>query len=309
MVLCECFVIGSWKTISYLKLKAEWTSNIALVLIDEPIFENVHISIEPHRAVKLYARLDRRECSCQFVGFWWVSVHNGADPFLLRRGYCIGDFYGDVPKIKGVGVTLDVDMDAPLNCPTWKDGYFHFQGIPYDSALAVIIDIRTVIPGSGTSSPSGWAALPVFEPGTRFVASGYYQLPLFQGLPAQALLREMAEAETVDVALATAVKAGRLKLSPSNASVFVRLMDDQRAGHFEERADATSCVKPFLRLPSYAQNQPRLLAELRRDMPCSRTYDMVRAQEQCHRRSGLQQFRGRLLRCHCRSRGIRTRCE
>jgi hypothetical protein len=54
------------------------------------------------------------------------------------------------------------------------------QAIPYDSALAVIIDVRTVIPGSGTSSPSGWAALPVYEAGTRFVASGYYQLPLFQ---------------------------------------------------------------------------------------------------------------------------------
>ena len=55
------------------------------------------------------------------------------------------------------------------------------QGVGYDSALSLIIDIRTVIPGSGTTAPVGWAALPLFQNGPgRYMASGYYQLPIFK---------------------------------------------------------------------------------------------------------------------------------
>ena len=55
------------------------------------------------------------------------------------------------------------------------------QEVGYDSALSLIIDIRTVIPGSGTTAPVGWAALPLFQSGPgRYMASGYYQLPIFK---------------------------------------------------------------------------------------------------------------------------------
>lgn len=55
------------------------------------------------------------------------------------------------------------------------------QDVGYDSALSLIIDIRTVIPGSGTTAPVGWAALPLFQNGPgRYMASGYYQLPIFK---------------------------------------------------------------------------------------------------------------------------------
>lgn len=55
------------------------------------------------------------------------------------------------------------------------------QDVGYDSALSLIIDIRTVIPGSGTTAPVGWAALPLFQSGPgRYMASGYYQLPIFK---------------------------------------------------------------------------------------------------------------------------------
>ena len=59
--------------------------------------------------------------------------------------------------------------------------YTALQRVRYDPALALIVDIRTVLPGSGATAPVGWAALPIFESGPgRYVASGYYQLPLFQ---------------------------------------------------------------------------------------------------------------------------------
>ena len=55
------------------------------------------------------------------------------------------------------------------------------QGVGYDSALSLIIDVRTVIPGSGTTAPVGWAALPLFQTGPgRYMASGYYHLPIFK---------------------------------------------------------------------------------------------------------------------------------
>lgn len=58
------------------------------------------------------------------------------------------------------------------------------QDVGYDSALSLIIDIRTVIPGSGTTAPVGWAALPLFQNGPgRYMASGYYQLPIFKASP------------------------------------------------------------------------------------------------------------------------------
>lgn len=59
--------------------------------------------------------------------------------------------------------------------------HVYLQDVGYDSALSLIIDVRTVIPGSGTTAPVGWTALPLFQKGPgRFVASGHYQLPLFK---------------------------------------------------------------------------------------------------------------------------------
>ena len=57
----------------------------------------------------------------------------------------------------------------------------NLQEVGYDSALSLIVDVRTVIPGSGTTAPVGWAALPLFQSGPgRYMASGYYHLPIFK---------------------------------------------------------------------------------------------------------------------------------
>jgi hypothetical protein len=62
----------------------------------------------------------------------------------------------------------------------WLDGYQHFAGAPYSPSLCVVIDVRFVVPAAGSSAPAGWALLPVFERAGPYVASGAYQLPLFQ---------------------------------------------------------------------------------------------------------------------------------
>jgi hypothetical protein len=52
--------------------------------------------------------------------------------------------------------------------------------VPYQPGLVLLVDVRAVLPGSVSSSPQGWACLPVFEPAGCYVASATYQLPLFQ---------------------------------------------------------------------------------------------------------------------------------
>jgi len=86
----------------------------------------------------------------------------------------------DRPLVDDVKVTLDYDMEASLAAPRWLDGYQQFVDVPYSPGLVVIVDVRCVVPGSGSSAPAGWACLPVFERAGRFVASDTYQLPLFQ---------------------------------------------------------------------------------------------------------------------------------
>jgi hypothetical protein len=48
---------------------------------------------------------------------------------------------------------------------------------------------RLLVPTTGTSAPTGWAVLPVFERAGPYVASGTYQLPLFQGVPSRYIIQ------------------------------------------------------------------------------------------------------------------------
>ena len=60
----------------------------------------------------------------------------------------------------------------------------------YNPNLVVVIDVRG-ISGKGPPKSIGWTLLPVFEERTRFVASGYYQLPLFSGAVPSDLLDKL----------------------------------------------------------------------------------------------------------------------
>ncbi|DBA83915.1 TPA: hypothetical protein ACH3X1_006417 [Trebouxia sp. C0004] len=187
-----------------------------------------------------------------------------------------GSFYSDLPQVESVGVTLQYDMGAPLHSPIWLDGYQFFQDVGYDTALSLIIDVRTVIPGSGTTAPVGWAALPLFQTGPgRYMASGYYHLPIFKGLPSRLLLDEMAAARDVDSALIAALKAGRLKVVESHASVYVRVCDAQRMGSVQGPANEAG-AQPFLRVPPYVQEGSRVQYDMQTVKTGGRTYDNAR---------------------------------
>ena len=71
------------------------------------------------------------------------------------------------------------------------------------------------------------------------------------------------------------LQTGRLKYISSYASVLVRLCDEQRMGHLQHAAWSGS-AKPYLRLPPYVKETPRVEAELKKSKEAGRTYDNAR---------------------------------
>ena len=57
--------------------------------------------------------------------------------------------------------------------------------------------------------------------------------------------------------------------------MLVRLCDEQRMGHLQHAAWSGS-AKPYLRLPPYVRETPRVEAELKKSKEAGRTYDNAR---------------------------------
>jgi hypothetical protein len=96
--------------------------------------------------------------------------------------------------------SLVYEMSAPLVAPRWLDGLQAVRGYTDERGLCIIIDIRYIVPSTGSSTPVGWVALPILHAG-KYVASGYYQLPLFRGLPSMSVLKEMQTTNDVNATL------------------------------------------------------------------------------------------------------------
>lgn len=45
----------------------------------------------------------------------------------------------------------------------WLDGFQQFADAPYEPGMALVVDVRYLVPASGGSAPAGWGLLPVFE--------------------------------------------------------------------------------------------------------------------------------------------------
>jgi hypothetical protein len=110
----------------------------------------------------------------------------------------------DHPLLDDVRVTLDYDLSAPLAAPRWLDGYQQYAP-SYCPGMVLLVDVRALVPGSSSSAPLGWAVVPVFEQAGPYIASGAYQLPLFQGIPSAQLLSELAASIDPDAVLCDAI--------------------------------------------------------------------------------------------------------
>eukprot|EP00899_Mesostigma_viride_P019740 jgi/Mesvir1/27768/Mv07453-RA.1 len=81
----------------------------------------------------------------------------------------------------------------------------------------------------GRASLVGWALVPIFITGTRHVATGCFQVPLFAGMVPPALLPTVQQRGYSVVR--DALAQGRLRWTTTRASVLVRIVDGQREGH------------------------------------------------------------------------------
>ena len=108
--------------------------------------------------------------------------------------------------------TLLFDLDSPLLAPRWLDGPQPLRGYGTSPFLLAIIDVRYLVPATGSSTPAGFAVLPVLRSPPRgggselYVATGCFQLPLFKGVPSMALLAEIKRDGNVESTLARALK-------------------------------------------------------------------------------------------------------
>jgi hypothetical protein len=59
--------------------------------------------------------------------------------------------------------TLGYDLSALVSAPRWLDGPQKFTGYPSKPGLAAIIDVRYLVPATGSSTPAGFAVLPVLR--------------------------------------------------------------------------------------------------------------------------------------------------
>lgn len=116
-----------------------------------------------------------------------------------------------------VQATMMFDLESPLLAPRWLDGPQPLRGYEAAPFLAAIIDVRYLVPATGSSTPAGFAVLPVLRRPPRvapnasraaplFVAAGAFQLPLFKGVPSMALLAEMKRSGDVQETLARALR-------------------------------------------------------------------------------------------------------
>ncbi|KAF5840443.1 hypothetical protein DUNSADRAFT_16675 [Dunaliella salina] len=185
-----------------------------------------------------------------------------------------GSFYQDNPVVDDLKATLEYDMTSYLSEPRWMDGLQLFLGVGYETGLCVLVDVRLLVPATGSSAPAGWSVLPVFERGGPFVASGAYHLPLFKGVPSWHLIREFQSKGDVDKVIEQQYTLGKLKLHEECSSVLVRVVDHSQAGI--QRRPATAVPIGKLRLPEYARVlPPKHMAAMQKEMR-NKTYTQAK---------------------------------
>ena len=185
-------------------------------------------------------------CKYQSEAGFKISIeqlHNlptgfGGSCALTKCIYCLSPpapYYEDPKLTEEVCFTTMHDWDSPQYSPKFLDGFHAYRDVNYDENLIVIIDIKWVKEKKGkkiVTDNLGWTVLQVFNE-DGYVRSGYYQLPVFQGVITKNLIDEM-QMETAWPLLAREMqtKKGRAKLLTS-CSCFVKLIDEQLDGNLD----------------------------------------------------------------------------
>lgn len=132
------------------------------------------------------------------------------------------------------------------NVVFYNEGYVKYGEIPFNPTLSLIVDIRRfqfTDMGEGLFTKEAWTIVPIFTV-DEYVNSNIYQIPLFKGSPTKEILQSLEVPEPWNV-IEKLVATRTLKYW-GKASIFCRLIDLQREGHFQFSFDYKRCVTDLL---------------------------------------------------------------
>ena len=142
-----------------------------------------------------------------------------------------GTFYSSKAS-DDVVFTQQPDVGSSLVAPKWRDGFHARQHVIHEPNLVVVIDVRALL--VARRNPPDGRCCRCSRRGSEYIASGAFQLPLFQGpvqLPLmQDLVKGQAEGKTVQEVIQGWIDDKKVKFTADKSSVYVRLLEDQRLG-------------------------------------------------------------------------------
>lgn len=205
----------------------------------------------------------------EFLNLKFFSKYNeknGAFKFIIdglhkltKSGFYITSYTLNPPakyyleeKKEDIKIYSTFDWDRSTTSTTfYNEGYIKYKEIPFNTNLHFLIELYSVeMPAFADPEikPVAWTILPVFVidqlSKQGYVSSNIYQLPLFQGKITKEIAAELNGTEPWPT-LMKMVDSGRAKYW-SNASVYCRLLDTQREGHFQKSFDFERASEEYL---------------------------------------------------------------
>jgi hypothetical protein len=151
-----------------------------------------------------------------------------------------GIFYKDPPLTDGVHFTVENDLESPHRMPSFKDGFRTLEPPQLETNMVLILDVwpikisrdkqkglsAVVQKHAPPKHKRMFTVLPISKErmqgkGYRYVATGAYQLPLYEGEVAD--VTDVFAGPSPRAALNTLVTSGKIKLVEGGASLIVRL--------------------------------------------------------------------------------------
>lgn len=189
-------------------------------------------------------------------GFKFIvdGIHN-----LPKKGFYITSYTLNPPAVyytkeekQDISVYSNFDWEkSTLKTIFYNEGYVKFKEIEFSPSLCFIIELSTVETPAFSDpeiKPAAWTILPVFiiDPLSMqgYVNSNIYQLPLFEGKMTKEIAETLQSGDPWQKVMEL-VKNKKAKYW-SYASVYCRLLDIQRDGHFQKFFDYERASEEYL---------------------------------------------------------------
>jgi hypothetical protein len=186
-------------------------------------------------------------------GFKFVidAIHNPANTNPLVCTYCInppGEYYQNKDKTEDLVLVPNIDFNHPVGQIKYYSDYVKYRNLEYDPYKNIIIEVKELeFVGDDEFKviDFGWTVIPLFV-GNKYVTSGHYQIPIFDGaFPSELLLPLLKEKKAWD-AVQELFNAKKIKWKPTFSSVLVRLLDGQKEGQLKRALDIKSLDQTYL---------------------------------------------------------------